>query len=264
MDVYSELALKQNEAAALDMFNELVDSTGGYGKAIISHIKEGGNPDEIIDLFKEQKQLESIDITSDEGKLSKIHKYYSEIIGWKPEKVKKHLERIVQDEEIESELSDVNEKYDEFYQEQLQALESQRVEKERIQKENQRVFTEKIKDAIYSNKEYTDKEKKMLENSILTFKNKLENGSKVNDFYVKFAEMQADPKLYVKLVHFVTDPEGFEAKVKTKTETKASVKAFNFIKGNAAVSTNKGTTHTQQDKNDSKPKIDFSTLIKNK
>jgi hypothetical protein len=44
------------------MFEELLDSTGVYGKAIIGHIKNGGNPDEIIDIFKEQKALQSLDL----------------------------------------------------------------------------------------------------------------------------------------------------------------------------------------------------------
>ncbi len=58
-ETYAELAVKQDEARLTDKFNELVDSTGDYGEAIISHIKNGGNPDEIIDIFKEQKQVGS-------------------------------------------------------------------------------------------------------------------------------------------------------------------------------------------------------------
>jgi len=262
-ELYSELALKQNENAALKIFNDLVDTTGAYGKAIISHIKEGGNPEEIIDLFKEQKQLENFNTSTDEGKIAKIEKYYSEIIGWKPEKVKRHLERISADNEIDSELVDVEEKYDEFYSRELEALEAERIQKETLRKKNQEEFSNKIKNIISSNKEYTDSEKKILEKNILSFDHKLENGSKVNTFYVKFAEMQADPEKYVKLVHFVTDQEGYEKKIKSKTETKAAIKNFDFIKGNAAVS-KKGSSavQTSRGSDNAKPSIDFGSLIK--
>ena len=59
-DTFGKLALAQNNAKVTKMFEELVDSTGDYGKAIIGHIKSGGNPDEIIDIFKEQKYLENM------------------------------------------------------------------------------------------------------------------------------------------------------------------------------------------------------------
>jgi hypothetical protein len=86
---------EQDRLRVEGMFGELVDSTGPFGKAIIDFVKNGGNPDEIIDLFKEQKQVESISIENADGQKDIIKHYYSEVLGWKPEKIEKYLSGLI-------------------------------------------------------------------------------------------------------------------------------------------------------------------------
>lgn len=239
-EVYAELAKKQDEYRVSTMFNELLDSTGDYGKAIISHIKSGGNPDEIIDLFKEQKQVTQIDTSTEEGKQQLIEKYYSDVLGWKPEKVAKTVKRLISEDEIDSEFNDVKEMYDEHYENRLKEINEQNRQKEIENIRKQEVFVNNIKTALDENTDLTERDKQLIAGSILNFRHKLDNGQKVNDFYIKFAEKQADPKEYVDLVRFVMDKEGYLKSINRKSTTKANAEAFNFIKGNAAV--NKKTT----------------------
>ena len=241
-EVYAELVAKQDEHRVTSMFSELLDSTGDYGKAIISHIKAGGNPDEIIDLFKEQKQIEQLDTSTEKGKQQLVEKYYSEVLGWKTEKVEKTVNRLIEDNEIDNEFTDVKELYDSHYQKKLDEIQESTREQERITKQKQVTFVNNIKTALQEETEISPKDKALIASSILDFKHQLDNGQKVNDFYLKFAEMQSDPKQYIKLVRFVMNPEGFQKQIEKKEESKAAAKTFNFIKGNSALNKNKSAS----------------------
>lgn len=247
-EVYAQLASEQNRFQVEQMFSELVDETGDYGKAIITHIKSGGNPDEIIDLFKEQKQIEQIDTSTEQGKQSKIEKYYKDVLGWKEEKVNKTIKRLIEDNEVDSEFNDVSELYDKHYEERLNEIKERDKQLEVQKQDAQKRFISSIKTALSENESIPEKEKTLIAKSILDFNHKLENGQKVNDFYLKFAQMQADPKQYIELVRFVMNPEGFKNQIQAKSDTKAAKEVFSFIKGNATVSKPSNSDITIDDK----------------
>lgn len=263
---YAELAAQQEQYKINQMFSELVDSTGAYGKAIISHIKNGGNPDEVIDIFKEQKQIEAIDTNNESGKEMLVTKYYKDILGWKQEKIEKNIKRLISDNELDSEFNDVKDLYKQHHDQQLAKVQEQQQEKEKVQKERQQAFYSNIKEAIDIDETLSPQEKRTIASSVLDFKHRLDNGQRVNDFYVKFAEMQANPKEYVKLVKFVMDPEKYEKTIEKKESSAAAKKAFNFIKGNAAVEKAKSASVTIKDKQSgsSYKGTDFSFAIKNR
>lgn len=262
-DTFGKLALAQNNAKVTKMFEELVDSTGDYGKAIISHIKSGGNPDEIIDIFKEQKYLENIDTTTPEGKIEKIEKYYSDVIGWKPAKIEKWLRTLSEkgEEEIEAEFAEVEEKYDEYYEEQLQEIQQRQKQEEINRKKNQETFVNNIKKALNTREDFTDTDKKLIEKALFTYKTKLPNGQLVNDFLVEFAKIQQDPEEYIDLVLYTMDRKKFKKETELKKEeTKIAKDTFSFVKGNASV---KKSISSVNKKEESKSKsLDFSSLLK--
>lgn len=264
-EVYAELAAKQAQHTAYEIVNELIDSTGAYGKAIISHIKNGGNPDEIIDLFKEQKSIDSIDTSTEEGKQAKIEKYYSEVLGWKPQKVEKLVRRLIADGEIETEFADVEEQFNEYYNKKLEAIEEERKAVEFENKRKQEVFVNSIKEALDEDPSLNAREKQIIASSILDFRHNLGNGQKVNDFYVKFAEMQADPKKYIKLVRFVMDGDNYEKQIQVQEKSKAAKEIFSFIKGNQTINKTKNQTieANENPRKNKKQGTDFSLLVKN-
>jgi hypothetical protein len=234
-EIYAELALKQSQQSAYEIVNELIDSTGAYGKAIIGHIKNGGNPDDVIDIFKEEQELKQIDTSTEAGKQVKIEKYYKDILGWKAEKVSKHIKRLIEDNEIDAEHAEVDELYTKHHQQQLAKIDEQAKVAKQEEVRRKEVFAGNIKKAIEANKDLTPKERQVIESSILDFKHKLDNGQKVNDFYLKFAEMQADPASYVELVQFVMDKDNYKKKIKTVEQSAANRNAFSFVKGSAAI-----------------------------
>lgn len=257
-EVYADLALKQNQNAAYQIVDELINSTGEYGKAIINYIQGGGNPDEIVDLFKEQKEVESIDTSSDDGKQLKIETYYSEVLGWSKERVNRTVKRLLENDEITTEFEEIESLYDKHYQEKLQEKNQKIAENKRKEDERQKAFVNNIQTALQNNQEISERDKKIIASSILDFKHTLDNGQKVNDFYLKFAEMQQDPSKYIELVHFVMNPELYKKNIEVKEKSKSAKEAFTFIKGNASVSKTKNTQITPTKKIKEYKGTDFS------
>lgn len=261
-EVWAELSAKQAQFTASQMFNELLDQSGDYGKAIIEHVSRGGDPNEIIDIFKEQKSVQSIDTSTEEGKTLKIETYYKDVLGWKDSRVQKHLSRLIENDEVDEEFETVEESYNKYYNDKVQAAQEKTQEEERKRIEQQKAFVNSIKEVLDSDSSLSIPEKNIIASSILDLKHKLPNGQKVNDFYLKFAELQSNPKDYVELVQFIMDKEGYLGKIRKRESTKANKEAFNFIKGNRAVA--KSTSQNVAiDTNSSKQKgTDFSFILK--
>lgn len=249
-ETYAKLVAEQDKRRVEGMFSELVDSTGPFGKAIIDFVKSGGNPDEIIDLFKEQKQVESISIESVEGQKEIIKHYYTEVMGWKPEKAEKYISNLVLSNELEPEAQEVKDLFTSFYKKEADKLTAERQEFETKRKEAEQAFESNIKNTIKERKDLTPTEKKVVEEYLLAYDQRLPNGNMVNKFYVNFAKMQANPEDYIDLVMFVMDKQKFVQKVQTTEKTKAASEAFKFIKGNGAVSNKKGTSYENIKKNE--------------
>jgi hypothetical protein len=235
-ELYADLSQKQAQEKVKEMFNEMLDSTGDYGKAILTHIKNGGNPDNIIDLFKEQKEVESLDITSELTQKEIIEKYYKEVVGWSKTKIDKYLNNLEAEEDgLEEESKEVKSKFGEIYKEKLKEIQKEQEENSKERERQEQEYINNLSKEIDSFEEFTDSDKKLVKSSLLKFNKKLEDGSRVSDFFIKFQQIQKDPKEYIRLVHFIMDRKGFEEKIRTKEETKAVSKSWNFIKGNNAI-----------------------------
>lgn len=245
---YAELAIKQNQARVSSMFNEMIDSTGPYGKAIIGFIKQGGDPEQVIDIFKEQKQIENFDTNSEEGKRLLITKYYKEVTGWKPEKIERHIKSLIASDELETETSEVKDLFDQHNKEKLAEIAHEQRQEIAKQKEREERFKDTITSAIKERKDLSDREKAQIEKSVLQYSNRLADGTQVSDFYVKFAKLQSDPKEYIDLVSFVMDKDNYLKKLKTDIKNKVTDKEFSFIKGNQAVATTKGSNYEKIDR----------------
>lgn len=249
-ETYAQLVMEQDRRRVQGMFNEMVDSTGPFGKAIIDFVKNGGNPDEIIDLFKEQKQIDSINIEDISGQKEMIKHYYTEVMGWKPEKTEKFISNLVLSNELEAEAEEAKESMTLYYQKEAQRLNQDREAAAARQKEAEEAFETNIRSAIKARKDLTPTEKKLVEDQLLRYDQRLPNGKMVNKFYVNFAKMQTNPEDYIELVMFVNDKQKFVQKVASKEKTEATANAFKFIKGNGAVSAKKGSGYEQMRKND--------------
>lgn len=262
-EVWADLSVKQAQHYATEMFNELIDNTGEYGKAIISYIKQGGDANEIIDIFKEQKSVDNLDVSTDSGKQAKIELYYKDVLKWSEERVGKHLKRIINNDELDEEFETIEDSYKEYYNKKLQDVQREQYSQKQKEIEAQRAFVNSIKDVLEGDDTLSNRERNIIASSILDFRNNV-GGRKVNDFYLKFAEIQANPKEYVDLVRYVMDKDTYINKLRQQVKTDVKAETYNFIKGNKSVSKPKAQNISIGDKNSNKKGTDFSFLIKNK
>lgn len=261
---YGKLAEVQAEWKAEEKFAERLDKTGDIGKVIIDHIERGGNPDEILDLFKASRRIETFDIKTPVGKENLVREYYSKVIGWPEAKVDKYVKGLIDsgDDKLTEEATDAKTLMDQGIRNQIKATEQATKDAQRQQQLQAQAWESNITKTITDRKDLSDIEKSEIKESILKYNIKLPDGRVVNKYMVKFMEMQADPQHYIDLVRFVMSPDKYKAKVDKEANSEAAKKSWEFIKGNAAAARSTGTSHIKTEtkgKNDLV--IDYRKLI---
>lgn len=242
---FQDILVQQNEKVAKEKFDEILDSAGPIGKAIIDHITKGGKPDEIIDLFKEQKEATEFVPESPEEKKRFIAEYYHKVHGFSNEKIKRIVNAAEVDDTLDEEIDEIKTSYEKYYSKELQRIEEDRETYVQKQKELEDKFQNDITTEILARKNISDKDKQYLKETILNYDQKLPDGTKVSKFYLKFAEMQNNIPDYIDFVQFVLDKNKFIEKIRKVEETKATEKAFFKIKKNSTISDKNGSTHLE-------------------
>ena len=265
-DVYAELLEAQVNEIVNERYSAKKTSAGDYGQAILDYIENGGDPDQIIDLFKERKEVVEFDISNEDAQKELVTKYYKEVYGWKPERIKKTIDALALEEDgLETEAQEVKSKYDEHYKKQVaeasEQQEQQRKAFEAEQVRRQQVFETSIKDAIKAY-EVDDSRKTLIEQSILKKSKKLSDGTKVSELDLKFAEWQRDPKKFIELAEFILDQETYLKRKEQQIQNKVVNKTYNFVKGNQATSKTKGSEHTKPEGQTKATGTNFSVIFK--
>jgi hypothetical protein len=260
-EIYAELLEAQVNRAVEERYDVKKSSAGEEGKAILDFLEKGGDPDVIVDLFKEKKEIVQFDTSTEEAQKELITKYYKDVLGWKADRIKRQLDFLVtQEDAVKNESSDIKEKYDEYFKKQTAELQRQQDVYVQEQGKKQQAFESSIKTAI---KDYTtdDRVRSNLDAALFKVRT-LADGTKVNDFYLKFAEWQNDPKKYIELAEFITDYENYKKRISTEAQNKAVEKSFKFLKGNQTLSKTKGSEHTERKDDEEYKGTNFSVIFK--
>lgn len=261
---YGKLAETQAEWKAEAKYNERVGKTGDIGKTILEHIDAGGDPSEIIDLFKAVRKIENLDIKTDAGKQHAVTEYYTKLVGWSEAKTAKYVKTLVDsgDDSLTTEATEAKELMERGIQDQIKQTQEQQKQIQAQQVEQAKAWEANITKVIKERADLSDKDRKEVEEAILKYNIKLPDGRVVNKFMVEFMKLQADPQKYIDLVRFVTDPERYKEKVSKVAETKAAKKSWDLIKSNNSLSRNTGTSHsTLQEKPKNDLVIDYRKLL---
>jgi len=241
---YAELVAQQAEWEIEDRFSELLDATGPYGKAIISHIQNGGNPEEVIDLFKEAKKIESFDTSTEEGKTALLTKYYKDL-GWNDKRIKRTIDAAIDSNTLDEDVQEAKAEMEEAIQAEVAAKQKQQETYLAQQRAAEEAFATNITGVLRERKDLTPTEKRDIATSLLVYDKKLQDGRTVNQFTLDFAKLQSDPKKYIDLVMFVRDYDKFKENLSKQEEKKAAKKTWEFVKGNGATAKTGGGAHTK-------------------
>lgn len=233
-DTFAEIELKQREFKREQIREELLDSFGPYGRDIADYTSKGGDPEQLIDIFKEQQRIESLSLETEEGQKAVVYKYATEYLEMKPDKARKHIDRLIADKELEADATEYKTKMEIDIKAQEKALKSNQdkiaLDQQQKIKEGIVKFSKEVSTLVNSMDDADADEKKELIKVLTKFDNKLENGTSVNDFYFKMAEFRKDLPNYLQLVRFVLNPKKYLKQIKNKEKTETSEKDFKLIR----------------------------------
>jgi len=255
-DSFADMEIQQRAYQKQVMRDELLDSFGPYGKEIADYVSKGGNPDTLIDIFKEQQRVEALSITTEDEQRAVVMKYETEFLNKKPERVKKYIDSLIADKDLEDVAKEAKASMEEHLQGQTEALQAEQdaiiAKNAQKAKENIQKFQSDITSLVNKSDDIPADEKKQLLQVLTKFDKKLKNGQSVNEFYFKFDQFRKDLPNYLKLVRLVLNPDKFIKGVENKGKNEANDKLFNLARSankskkakaaNEAQSTGKVTT----------------------
>lgn len=253
-ELFEEVELEQRAAFKQGIREELLDAFGPYGRSIAQYSENGGNPDDLIDIFVQEQEIKAIDISTEDGQKEMVYEYLTKVIGRSPQKANKDIERFIADKELEDEAKEAESKMKASLKAEREALEREQEDAKKNadskEKAAQAKFTSDVNEYLTKNEDIPEEERKQIIKVLTTFKHELGNGKKVNDFYFKLAEFRKSLPNYIEMVRLVLNPEKFKKSLKNEGKTKAAEKAFKL----ARTSGTKRKASMNNDENTRQPK----------
>lgn len=249
---YGKIAILQANHKAEEVFEQMVDQTGKYGKQIFDYVKNGGDPEDLIEQFREAKRIESFDISTDEGRQKLVREYYTKILGWSDSRTTKQIKLLADTNGLEEEAAEDKVLMEKHVEKEVDQLKRQQEEYKIQMQEAQKRFASNITTELKARTDMADDEKKAITSSLLVYDQPLPDGRKVNKFTLAFMKLQADPKEYIDLVRYVENPSKYREKIGKKKETEVAKKTWDLVKNNGSLTKTAGSSHAKLEKSDSK------------
>lgn len=243
-------------------YNETLDKTGNYGKAIIEYEKNGGNPEKLLELFKEQRNIQNVDLSDSDNQEQVIRAYYEaldEDEAWIDEYVESLKDR--GEDAFKKDAEKKHAKLLETSTKEIQNAQREQLEYKKAQIEAEQAYNQNIKKTIYNTEELSNAEKKDLEKFLIQKSYKLQDGREVNGLFVKMLEIQKDANKYVKFAKFIQDMDKYEEKLKKEATKETVKKQWRFLKDSEEDMTKK--TSIMPEEGSAKKRDPFSLTFKN-
>jgi hypothetical protein len=234
-DSFADMEIQQRTYQRQQMREELLESFGPYGKEIADYAAKGGDPDKLIDIFKEQQVVESLSIENEDGQRAVVMKYETEFLNKKPERVRKYIDSLVADKELAAVAAEAKQAMEDSLEGERETLKAEQQEavkrREAQQKQTMQKFQSDVSALISKSDDIPADEKRQILQVLTKFDKKLKNGSPVNEFYFKFEQFRKDLPNYIKLVRFVMNPDKFIKSIENTGKSQANEKAFKMAMG---------------------------------
>lgn len=176
---------------------------------LVTFLENGGDPKDMISLFKEQDTLAKIDISTEDGQERMIRSYYSNILGWDSEKTNKKLERLAASGMLQEEAQDVEEAYNEHFEKKQEEITQAQQNKIKLQqqKEQQRkmIFEQSLNTSKIPKKLADEFRQTAFGKGVIKGTNE-----EITILDYKIKQMQTNPEMFLKLVQFATDPTAYD------------------------------------------------------
>lgn len=202
VDFFSQLAeqLKENTYNSIKNSDDIT-------RNLLDYKEKGGDPLELLQLYKQQDEVEQIEISDIKGQRKVVQKYYKEVLGWEEDEIDDHVESLATTEKLEKEAQRLKGKFDAHYENERK-LKQQRQQK--IQERETILLQEKqeaFQRALQSNK-ISKKESDGL-HALAFGKGRYPDGRIVDRFDHELAQIQRDPEKFLDLVRFIHNKEEY-------------------------------------------------------
>lgn len=223
-ELYEEISEEQFNYKLQERFNKSFERLGPAAQKIIQYEMDGGDPENIIALFKEQKQLSSLDLKKESDRRYVIETYHREVAKYDDDEIEDLIESM--------KLNKTEEAQAEKFLKKLQTLTEYKIDntvKEQSEtvaknKEAREKFISSVNEIV--SKTY-NKEESALITKAISEKVKLDNGKETTPYLAKFLEIQKDPLKFTQLVRYIMNQEKLEKTEKTKKNNEAVESKFN-------------------------------------
>ena len=193
--------------------------------------ENGGDVGDLLAVIQEQQSVNSIDTSTEAGKLKVIEKYYKEVTKWSEDKVQRKIDQITNTGGVEDEFDLVNDTYQEHFQkkqeEVVKQAEEQNYRQQQLLVQKQLAFEKELNTLKIAPK----KREELLQTAFGkgTIKG---TGEKIDILDYKILQMQANPQAMIKLAMFINNPEEYDQmilqNVTNKKTTESLKKEFQF------------------------------------
>jgi hypothetical protein len=231
---FLKLSELQADWKANEKYNQKVDSLGDY-KVIVEYLEEGGNPDDIIEIFKESKELNQINTTNSQGKIEYLKRYYVDELGWTDNLFQKTVKGWESADMLDEQFEETKYLMEGILQKRIEDKKIQQQEYNAQQEQLKRNFQNSIETVLGEEEDLSGQDKKQIREALFNYNVPLGDGRIVNRFTAEFMKIQSNPKEYLDLIKHVLFKEKVEKIKEQKIETKANKKIWDSIKNSSSV-----------------------------
>jgi hypothetical protein len=223
-------------------YQDLLDRKGPYGKAIVEYEDNGGNPSDLIDLFREQRTVRQFDVSTPEGQEEFLTSYF-EAQNYSTKSTDRLIKSLIDQggDALKEEAEEKKALWDKDYEAEIEATKQQQALAAKQMEEHARNFNKVMSEAITSDPDLTPKERRELATYILDYSHKY-GSQRVNQFYVDAAEIQKDPAAYIELAKFMKGLKDgtYKKKIADTSKKEANAKTFMKVKNGSALARRDG------------------------
>lgn len=234
-DVIEQLESVTDEGDLVSFYEDL---SASYREHLVGELREdpivdallefkdnGGNPLQLLDKFKQQQDVLSLDLSTEKNQLEIIKQKFA-YEGLSPEKITKKIDRLASlgEDAIQEEAEEAKDFFSNIYEEErTQMLEQQKANNERIKQieiQRRTLFEDKLKE-LKVNKVEADVLKANAFQPV-----KLKSGEVLPLWQAKAMQLQSDPLKFIDFVKYIEDPEKYKQTLVKQGVTSNTVNVF--------------------------------------
>lgn len=207
---------------------ETLKSQNIYVTKVLDILEEGGNVENLIELFKQSKEVYEIDSNTEEGQKMLIEKYYSEVVGWNKERIKKHLDRVEANDELSEESKEVAGEYQKHI---AKKQEAEIAREKQLAQQREAVQKQKINALGGFLQTKGLKKEEIKENLAFVYQDayRLPNGELITALDKHILDFQKNPDELFELIQFLKDKDKYVQTKISGFNSKKADKTFDTI-----------------------------------